>query len=177
MKEDGTMARRPDLDIFCKKHDLNIVYISDIVEYRMMNESLIRVITESTTKFMEQEVRHYDIVDHRENHHIAYTFGKAAKRSVVKFHNVIKDSELLASSTKFNALMHAVKHLKENEGVLIFLEKEENPNIQIREYGIGAQIVKYLGIEEIKLLVATKEKDFVGISGFGLGVVEQSTFE
>lgn len=177
MKEDGTMARRPDLDIFCEKHDLNIVYISDIVEYRMMNESLIRVIAESTTKFMGQEARRYDIVDHRENHHIAYTFGKVTKRSAVKFHNIMKDSELLASSTKFNALMHAVKHLGENGGVLIFLEKEENPNVQIREYGIGAQIVKYLGIEEIKLLAATKKRDFVGINGFGLDVVEQITFE
>lgn len=177
MKEDGTMARRPDLDIFCEKHDLNIVYISDIVEYRMMHESLIRVIAESATEFMGEDVRRYDIVDHRENHHIAYTFGKTDKRSAVKFHNVMKDSELLASSTKFNALMHAVDHLKANGGVLIFLEKEENPNVQMREYGIGAQIVKYLGIEEIELLTSTKTREFVGISGFGLDVVDQIPFE
>lgn len=177
MKEDGTMARRPDLDIFCEKHDLNIVYISDIVEYRMMHESLIRVIAESATEFMGEEVRRYDIVDHRECHHIAYTFGKVSKRSAVKFHNVMKDSELLASSTKFNALMHAVTHLKDNGGVLIFLEKEENPNVQMREYGIGAQIVKYLGIEEIELLTATKRREFVGISGFGLNVVDQIPYE
>lgn len=176
MKEDGTMARRSDLDIFCKKHDLNIVYISDIVEYRMINESLIRVIAESTTEFMGQEVRRYDIVDHSENHHIAYTFGKVNKCSAVKFHNILPDSELLASSTKFNALMHAVNYLKENGGVLIFLEKQENPNIHMREYGIGAQIVKYLGIKEIKLLSAIKTREFVGISGFRLNIVEQITF-
>jgi 3,4-dihydroxy 2-butanone 4-phosphate synthase/GTP cyclohydrolase II len=89
----------------------------------------------------------------------------------------MKDSELLASSTKFNALMHAVTHLKDNGGVLIFLEKEENPNVQMREYGIGAQIVKYLGIEEIELLTATKRREFVGISGFGLNVVDQIPYE
>ena len=177
MKEDGTMARRPDLDLFCQKHKINIVYISDIVEYRMLHESLIRVIAESATEFMGKEVRRYDIVDHRDNHHIAYAFGKVEKRSAVKFHNIMRDNELLASATKFNGLMHAIDHLKENGGVLIFLEKEENPNVQMREYGIGAQIVKYLGIEEIELLTASKTREFVGISGFGLDVVAQIPFE
>ena len=172
MKEDGTMARRPDLDIFCKEHDLNIVYISDIVEYRMMHESLIRIIAESTTEFMGVEARRYDIVDNQENHHIAYTFGEIKKRSAVKFHNIIPDIELLSSDKKFNSLMNGINHLKTNGGALIFLKNEGAEMPKMREYGIGAQIIKHLGIEDIELLTTSKDKEFIGISGFGLNIVE-----
>lgn len=177
MKEDGTMARRPDLDIFCKEYNLNIVYISDIVEYRMIHESLIRVIAESSTEFMGKESRRYDFIDHREHHHIAYTFGNISPYCAVKFHNIMPDSELLSSTKKYVGLMDGINYLKNNGGVLIFLEKEENTNIQIKEYGIGAQIVKYLGIKEIELLTTNMTKEFVGISGFGLNVVKQISLE
>jgi len=177
MKEDGTMARRPDLDVFCEAHDMNIVYISDIVEYRMMHESLVRVIAESNTEFLGAKARRYDFVDHRDNHHVAYAFGKPQKTSAVKFHNVMPDIELLATPRKFDGLMNAIDHLKEYGGVLVFLGSQENPNVQMREYGIGAQIVKHLGVEEIELLTTTKGKEFVGISGFGLHVTRQIDFE
>ncbi len=174
MKEDGTMARRPDLDIFCKEHELNIVYISDIVEYRMMHESLIRVIAESTTEFMGAEAKRYDIVDNQDNHHIAYTFGEIKKRSAVKFHNIISDHDLLASNKKFDNLMAGINHLKANNGALIFMKNEGVVMPQMREYGIGAQIIKYLGIEEIELLTTSKGQEFIGISGFGLNIVDSS---
>jgi len=172
MKDDGTMARRPDLDIFCKDHNLNIVYISDIVEYRMLHESLIQIISESTTEFMGTSVKRYDILDNQDNHHIAYTFGEIKKRSAVKFHNIISDHELLASLKKFDSLMHGINYLKDNNGALIFLNNEGIVMPKMREYGIGAQIIKYLGIEEIELLSTTKDKEFVGINGFGLNIVE-----
>lgn len=177
MKEDGTMARRPDLDKFCADFDIPIIYISDIVEYRMMHESLIRVITESNTKFQNALVRRYDFVDHRENHHIAYLFGKPSSRAAIKFHNIGSDHDLLASSKKFDGLMGAIEYLKTNSGALIFLGSEESDNPQMKEYGIGAQIVKRLGIDQIELLTTSKSKEFVGISGFGLNVVSQIGLE
>jgi 3,4-dihydroxy 2-butanone 4-phosphate synthase/GTP cyclohydrolase II len=177
MKEDGTMARRPDLDVFCEKHDIGIVYISDIVEYRMMHESLVRVIAESNTEFLGASVRRYDFVDHHDNHHVAYTFGKPKPTSAVKFHNIMPDNELLANAKKFNGLMDAIAFFKKEGGVLVFLGSQESPNVQMREYGIGAQIIKMLGITEIELLTTTKGKEFVGISGFGLNVVRQIVTE
>lgn len=171
MKEDGTMARRPDLDIFCDKHKLNIVYISDIVEYRMIHESLISVIDESTREFMGVQTQCYNIIDNQENKHTVYTFGEIKKYSAVKFHNIMPDIDLLSSSKKFDSLMNAIKYLKINGGALIFLENKGNEMTQIREYGIGAQIIKFLGIEDIDLLTSNKNKEFVGISGFGLNVV------
>ncbi|AHJ12788.1 MULTISPECIES: bifunctional 3,4-dihydroxy-2-butanone 4-phosphate synthase/GTP cyclohydrolase II [Sulfurospirillum] len=174
MKEDGTMARRPDLDIFCAKHELNIVYISDIVEYRMMNESLIRVIAESTTQFLGKDARRYDFVDHNDNHHIAYAFGNIKNRSAVKFHSIMPDNELLADTKKYNSLIQAIHYLQKSGGVLIFMDNGTQDMSKIREYGIGAQIIKHLGIENIELLSDSKNKEFVGISGFGLSVIKST---
>ena len=173
MKEDGSMARRDDLDIFCEKHDLNIVYISDIVEYRMQHESLVREIAESTTKFLGIDARRIDMVDHEDNHHIVYTFGEIQKKSAVKFHNIMPDIELFTNTEKFNGMVNAVDYLKKNGGVLIFLDDKNLPKKEVKEFGIGAQILKKLGVEEIHLLTSSKGKEFVGLSGFGLNIAEE----
>ncbi|HIP30182.1 MAG TPA: bifunctional 3,4-dihydroxy-2-butanone 4-phosphate synthase/GTP cyclohydrolase II [Sulfurospirillum arcachonense] len=173
MKEDGSMARRDDLDIFCEKHDINIVYISDIVEYRMQHESLVREITESTTQFLGIDARRIDMVDHEDNHHIVYTFGEVKKKSAVKFHNIMPDIELFTNTDKFNGMVSAVEYLKKNGGVLIFLDDENSPKKEVKEFGIGAQILKKLGVEEIHLLTSSKGKEFVGLSGFGLDIAEE----
>ncbi len=172
MKEDGTMARRPDLDIFCKKHNLNIVYISDIIEYRMMNESLIKLIEESNTTFLEAKAKKYIFMDHLNNSHTVYTFGDFNNQAAVKFHSIIPDNELLASSKKFNELINSIKYLQKHGGILIFMNSKTKNMTQIREYGIGAQILKYLGIEEIILLSNSKNIELIGINGFGLSIIK-----
>ncbi len=177
MKEDGTMARRDDLEAFSKKHNLNIVYISDIVEYRLANESLIRVIAESKTTFLGSEAKRIDFVDHQDNHHIVYIFGKVDKTANIKFHNIGTDIELVSSEKKYNTLMNAIKYIQKNGGVLIFLGNEYSQNPYMKDYGIGAQIVNYLGIKNIKLLAAAKGKEFIGISGFGLDIVEEISID
>ena len=173
MKEDGSMARRDDLDIFCEKHDLNIVYISDIVEYRMQHELLVREIAESNTQFLGIDTKRIDMVDHEGNHHIVYTFGEIQKESAVKFHNIMPDIDLFSNSEKFNGMLNAIEYLKENGGVLIFLEDENNSKKEVKDYGIGAQILKKLGIEKIHHLTASKGKEFIGLSGFGLDIAEE----
>jgi len=172
MKEDGTMARRDDLDIFAKKHNLNIVYISDIVEYRMQNESLIKVIAEANTKFLNYPVRRIDFVDHNESHHIAFMFKNGGNPKNVRFHNIGTDLELFTEN-KYSSIINSVDILQKEGGALIFLEKSINNNPYMKEYGIGAQILKYLGFSDVKLLVTKKGKEFVGISGFGLNVIEE----
>ncbi len=173
MKQDGSMARRDDLDIFCEKHNLNIVYISDIVEYRMQHESLVREIAESKTEFLGAEARRIDMVDHEDNHHVIYTFGEIKKKSAVKFHNIMPDIDLFTNTEKFNGMLDAVEYLKEHGGVLIFLEDENNSKKEVKDFGIGAQILKKLGIEEIHLLTSSKGKEFIGLSGFGLDIAQE----
>ncbi len=173
MKEDGTMARRDDLDKFCEKHNLNMVYISDIVEYRMQHESLVREIAESKTEFLGTEAKRIDMVDHEDNHHIVYQFGDIKKKSTVKFHNIMSDIKLFTNTEKFNGMIKAIEYLKNNGGVLIFLDDENSPKKEVKEYGIGAQILKKLGIEEIELLTASKGKEFIGLKGFGLDIAKE----
>ncbi len=173
MKEDGTMARRDDLEIFAKKHDLKIVYISDIVEYRMQHESLIQVIAESNTTFLDTPARRIDFVDHNENHHVAFVFKNNGNTlQNVRFHNIGTDLNLFAHN-RYQSIVKSVEILKREGGVLIFLEKSANENPYMKEFGIGAQILKYLGFNKINLLVTKSKREFVGISGFGLQVVKE----
>ena len=173
MKEDGTMARRDDLEIFAKKHDLKIVYISDIVEYRMQHESLIQVIAESNTTFLDTPARRIDFVDHNENHHVAFVFKNNGNTlQNVRFHNIGTDLNLFAHN-RYQSIVKSVEILKTEGGVLIFLEKSANENPYMKEFGIGAQILKYLGFNKINLLVTKSKREFVGISGFGLQVVKE----
>lgn len=173
MKADGTMARRDDLDIFCEKHNLNMVYISDLVEYRMQHESLVREVAESNTRFLGKKARKIDMVDHEGNHHIVYLFGEIQKESAVKFHNIIPDVELFANELKYNGIIEAIEYFKKNSGILIFLDDEYSSKKEMKEYGIGAQILKKLGVEKIHLFTTSKGKEFVGLKGFGLDIVKE----
>jgi 3,4-dihydroxy 2-butanone 4-phosphate synthase/GTP cyclohydrolase II len=174
MKDDGEMARRDDLEKYSKEHNLHIVYISDIVEYRLMNESLVKIIAESKTKFMTYECKRLDFLDHQDNHHIAYVFGDIDKTANVKFHNVSTDFKLLSDYSKYNLLTKSIEYLSSNGGILIFLGNESDHKDIMKEYGIGAQILAKLQVEDINLLVEkVGNKDFVGISGFGLNVANE----
>ncbi len=173
MKEDGHMARRDDLDIFCKKHDMNIVYISDIVAYRMQSESLVREVFSSNAQFFGAQTRKIDMVDHEGNHHIVYAFGEIGKTSAVKFHHILPDNELFANEKKYQGILKAIEYLKKNNGVFIFVDSEYTTNPELREFGIGAQILKKLGIENIDLISITSRKDYVGLSGFGLNINQE----
>ena len=172
MKDDGTMARRADLDQFCKEFNISMVYISDIVEYRMKHESLVREISSSKALFLGVETRRIDMVDHEGNHHTIYEFGEPTETTAVKFHNIMWDDELFADKAKFDGMMKAIEYLKSNGGVLIFIGNENSFSKEIREYGVGAQILNKLGIKNIKLISSLKGSDFIGLGGFGLSIVE-----
>lgn len=173
MKDDGTMARRPDLNKFCEEYGINIVYISDIVEYRMQHELLVREIAESKTQFLGVNVKKINMLDHEENHHIVYAFGDIKEECAVKFHNIIPDVELFNDAKNLQGMLDAVEYLKQNGGLLIFLDDENTRQKQMKEYGVGAQILKKLGVNKIHLLTTSKGKEYVSLSGFGLEIVEE----
>ncbi len=174
MKENGDMARRDDLDVFGEKYNLNTVFISDMVEYRLRYESLVREISSSKSKLLNMNATRIDFIDHHQNHHIAYTFGKINENTNVKFHNVQADVELLTKPRKYSFFVNSVKYLDENSGILVFLQNDNIADDKLREFGIGAQILNQLGAKEINLLTNEKtDKEFVGLSGFGLNVVSE----
>ena len=172
MKDDGTMARRDDLEVFAQKHDQKIVYISDIVEYRLANESLIKSTQEADTEFFGTKVKKHCFVDHEDIEHTAIVFHGVGETANVKVHNITPDFELLSNETKYQHLIDAINYLKVNSGVLVFINKPDHHNASMKEYGIGAQILKSLGVKHMRLLSSAKPSDFVGLSGFGLEVAE-----
>lgn len=171
VKENGEMARRDDLDIFAQKHNLKTVFISDIVEYRLLNERLVAKKGMEDIEFFDTKVKKYIYEDHDKIEHSAIVFHRASTISNVRVHNVIPDIELLLNQKKYKNLISSIEYLKQNGGVLIFINKPiHNDNVAIKEYGIGAQILKDLGV--IKMNILGSSKSLVGLGGFGLEINE-----
>ncbi|MCX2682922.1 bifunctional 3,4-dihydroxy-2-butanone 4-phosphate synthase/GTP cyclohydrolase II [Campylobacter sp. MIT 21-1685] len=169
VKDDGTMARRKDLEEFCNKYKLGMIAVSDLIEYRLKNESLIYLLEESETLLAGFGAQKYIFNDHNQMQHIAFCFGKPKKTENVKFHISGSDFELLTSQ-KFSKLLEQIQFLAENGGIIIFMHGEKSSKTHFKNYGIGAQILRYFGIEEIQLLSESCDKDFIGLKGFGLNI-------
>jgi 3,4-dihydroxy 2-butanone 4-phosphate synthase/GTP cyclohydrolase II len=171
MKDDGTMARRDDLDIFAQKHNLVQVYISDLVEYRLANESLVKEISK-VEDFNSYSVETTKIIfeDHLENKHTVIQFGKLKTTMLVKFHTVNSDIEILSNKNRLNMILKSIEYLEENGGLLIFLDTKNEKNENMKDFGIGAQILHSLGVQNIKLLTSGGKHSFIGINGFGLEI-------
>jgi len=173
IKEDGTMARRDDLDIFGEKHNLKTVFISDIVEYRLANESLISTAKVDEIEFFGVKVKQHTFSDHDGIEHTAIEFYSAGEMANVRVHNVVPDIDLLLNQNKYNNLVNSIEYLKKNSGLLVFINKTQHQdNAAPKEFGIGAQIIKSFGVSKMNLITSMKESDFVGLSGFGLEVSE-----
>ena len=173
IKDDGKMARMDDLEIFSKKHDMVIVYISDIVEYRLAHEKLIKRVKVEESKLRGIKVDKITYTDHLDRTHTVIQFYKPHETANVKFHNIGSDIGLVLDDKRFSALNNSIDYLKTNGGTLIFLDTKIISHEQAKEFGVGAQILKDLGIKNINLLTTNKDTEFVGLAGFGLHVVEK----
>ncbi|TKX31831.1 bifunctional 3,4-dihydroxy-2-butanone 4-phosphate synthase/GTP cyclohydrolase II [Campylobacter estrildidarum] len=169
VKDDGDMARREDLEKFCEKHNLNMIAVSDIIEYRLKHESLITLKEKSDSFLAGLKAKKFVFVDHNNIQHVVFAFGEIQKCTNVKFHISGRDFELLTSD-KFSKLLEQIKFLHENSGVIVFMQGEKSSATQFKNYGIGAQILRYFKIEEIKLLSQSCDKDYIGLQGFGLNL-------
>ncbi len=200
LNEDGTMARRPDLQKFAKEHGLKIGTIADLIRYRLDNEHSIERVAETKiqTEYGDFHLLTYqDAVD--STVHLALVKGQVDpnKPTLVRVHlrNTLADM-IGAESEHFGwPLKRAMKRVaEEGSGVIVVLRKseasrelvqqiinlnrsqpvsqEENPSDPkvLRTYGIGAQILFDLGVRRMRVLSAPKRLH--GISGFGLEVVE-----
>jgi len=173
IKEDGTMARRDDLDIFAKKHDLKTVYISDIVEYRLANERLVKEVVVEEIDFFDTKVNKHTFADHDGIEHTAIVFYKAGEVANVRVHTVVPDIELILNQSKYKNLISSIEYLKQNSGVLVFINKTNHQdNAHMKEIGTGAQIIKSLGISKMNLLSSSSQTDIVGLGGFGIEINE-----
>ncbi len=173
INDDGKMARKDDLEVFSEKYDMPIVYISDIVEYRLANEKLVKRVSTEESELRGIKVEKITYSDHLDRCHTVVQFYKLHETANVKFHNIGTDIDLILDDRRFNALNNAIEYLKQNGGVLVFLDTKTISQEQAKEFGVGAQILKDLGIRNINLITTSKDTEFVGLAGFGLDVVEK----
>jgi len=198
MNDDGTMARRPDLEAFAEKHGLKIGTIADLIRYRLRQERSVERIAEQDvqTEFGPFRLLAYEDHVHRDVH-LALVRGQldSVNAPLVRVHPIDTLSDLigLREPGRTWTLRDALRRIAEvGTGVAIVLRDHSSPRELadavsalgqkaakpgaaaqappqvLRTYGIGAQILKDLGVTRMQVMSAPKQLQ--GISAFGLEI-------
>lgn len=184
MKDDGTMARLPDLEEFGEKYGLKIVTIADLIQYRLQHDSLIFPVAAAalpTSYGGEFKAIVYNTrVDSSE--HLALIKGEISenKETLVRVCSKFLPGDVFgfALFDTGSVIKRSLEMIaEEGAGVLLYLQPEGKglrPNEargdkSFREFGIGAQILRDLGVRKLRL-ITNNPKNLVGLSGYGLEV-------
>ncbi|MES1196980.1 MAG: bifunctional 3,4-dihydroxy-2-butanone-4-phosphate synthase/GTP cyclohydrolase II [Steroidobacter sp.] len=193
LNDDGTMARRPDLEKFAQQHGLKIGTIADLIRYRIERERSVERIAEKTidTEFGPFRMMCYE--DHvNRTVHVALLCGEPEKLEapLVRVHvkDTLRDLIGVQEANRSWSLRAAMQRIAtEGNGVVLLLRPQEEPkdlmesvnNLKsgsarhhgvLRTYGIGAQVLRDLGIHRMRVLSAPRQLQ--GLAGFDLEVVE-----
>jgi len=210
LNEDGTMARRPDLEEFASQHDIPFITVAQIVSYRLKNERLVHRVADSelpTPWGVFRIVGYSNDVDDRE--HVALIHGDVedADDVMVRVHSKCLTGDVFHSrrcdcGAQLDAAMRQIVAV--GAGVLVYLDQEgrgigllnklrayelqdggqdtveANEALgfapDLRNYGIGAQILLDLGLQSIRVMTNNPKK-LAGLEGFGLAISERVLLE
>ncbi|MDZ7699990.1 MAG: bifunctional 3,4-dihydroxy-2-butanone-4-phosphate synthase/GTP cyclohydrolase II [Deltaproteobacteria bacterium] len=210
MKDDGTMARLPDLEAFAEAHDLKIATVADIISYRMRTESFVHRAAETVlpTPFGEFKAIAFvnDIDDYE---HLALIKGEVdpEKEILVRVHSGCLTGDVFGSyrcdcGEQLERAMQMVQD--EGMGIILYLQQEgrgiglanklkayalqdqgfdtveANEELgfppDLRDYGVGAQILVSLGVRKMKI-ITNNPKKIIGLDGYGLEVTDRVPIE
>ncbi|WP_019140522.1 bifunctional 3,4-dihydroxy-2-butanone-4-phosphate synthase/GTP cyclohydrolase II [Noviherbaspirillum massiliense] len=197
MKDDGTMARLPDLIEFAKEHKLKIGTIADLIHYRSQHESIVERIAERT---MQTAYGSFHAIAYRDKPsggaHLALVHGniQPSLETLVRVHQPVSILDLLETGATTHSwnMASAMAAIQASErGAMVLLNCEESaeqmfakfdalitpdakpqarsPSMDLRTYGIGAQILKDLGVGKMRLLASPRKMP--SMTGFNLEVV------
>lgn len=189
MNEDGTMARLENLVGFARKHGMKIGTIRDLIEYRMRNDHLVKRTNESTFQSDyggDWRVASYrNTVDGSINLVLQKGHVVPDKPILTRMHAIsIFDDVLGRSGEKKRALQRSMAAIgEEGEGLIVLIMPNKPTSLEteiagvqhgsgeLREYGIGAQILADLGVTDM-ILLSNSHHNVVGLEGYGITVVE-----
>jgi 3,4-dihydroxy 2-butanone 4-phosphate synthase/GTP cyclohydrolase II len=199
MDDDGTMARRPQLEVFARQHGIKIGTIADLIRYRLKAERSVERVAEQKVRTEFGEFRLLAYQDHvNRDVHLALVHGNldGAQPPLVRVHltDTLRDLLGVQSDRRAWTLRSALARVAAHgSGCVIILREQESPReladavrnlgLQdkvdrlpqgdrqvLRTYGIGAQILKDLGVRRMQVLSAPKQMH--GLSAFDLEVTE-----
>ncbi len=198
MNDDGTMARMPDLVAFARRHELKLGAIADIIAYRLSHDRIVEPLVTSTLDSAYggtfQMVVYINKVAYAE--HVALVKGDITTDEpvLVRMHafGVLEDVLGNRTSGKAHELHTAMRMIGEHGRGVVVVIREPRPTSlsdgvrstagngkpngpegsELRDYGVGAQILLDLGVRDMILLSNTK-RTIIGLQGYGLSVVEQ----
>ena len=190
LKEDGSMARLPDLMEFAAQHNIKIGTIADLIHYRSQNESLVKRAAERTITTPYGEMRLIAYADKIANEtHLALVKGEpnADREVLVRVHEPLSVFDLLDSSSRTHSwnTLKAMQTIQNADcGVIVLLHRNEDgvelveriqhadecisPKQDLRNYGIGSQILLDLGVRKMRLMATPRKMP--SMVGFGLEV-------
>ncbi len=193
LKDDGTMARLPDLMVFAQQHNLKIGAIADLIHYRNETETLVE---RAADRLVQTIYGTFRLVAYRDKitreMHLALTRGEIAadKETLVRVHepiSVMDFIDVIGGGHSWPILSALETIAEADSGVLVLLRREEtadalldriantapvNHKFDLRDYGIGAQILRDLGVGKMKLLSSPRKMP--AMDGFGLEVTGYS---
>jgi 3,4-dihydroxy 2-butanone 4-phosphate synthase / GTP cyclohydrolase II len=196
MNDDGTMARLPDLIAFAQRHNLKLGTIADLIAHRRVTERLVKRVAEGDFDHVAggdwRVVVYANTVEYQE--HLALVKGdvSGAEPVLVRMHAV----DLLDDMTggPHWIAIHNAMHMigRAGRGVVVLIREhrptalaervaqlargERAPQEELRDYGIGAQILLDLGVSNM-ILLSNRRRTIIGLDGYGLNVVEQRAIE
>lgn len=199
LNEDGSMARRPDLEVFAEQHNLKIGTIADLIHYRIQHENTLERISECAYPTEFGDFRLYAYQDRNDNNvHLALVMGQVAgdEPVLVRVHARNLLDEVLASNRSDSnvSIRQAMEKIAETgRGILVLIRQSEDnkslaelihryqledngcvipqsSEVDWRTTGTGARILADLGVHKLKVLGAHKK--YIALSGFDLEVAE-----
>ena len=192
MSDDGSMARLPEIINFANEHNIKVGTVSDLIKFRLKKTTIVKLISERpfesemgsgfSLKIFQNTIsgeKHYALVKNIKKINVPY---------IVRMHRLNITKDIFEEKNIFGSEIKSAFQLieKSGSGAIVLINSDMSPNIlktfnkrkeplnklELREYGVGAQILSLLGIKKIILLTNTKKR-IIALDGFNIEIIDQ----